>query len=166
MEKNKPKNQISELGMAAYLIITLGLLVYVLILGVGWMQDPFLGRFIEPNLKISPYQLFQVGNSGFSTLNAYEQITIEAINGEPVLNIKEFRQKITKFEPGSPFEILISSPNFESKIVNQPTKQNPRFDRGNLARENRFRSRRMENRKSIIHVLGKCSLQLSSIYEF
>lgn len=121
MEKNKPKNQISELGIAAYLIVTLGLLVYVLILGVGWMQGPFLGRFIEPNLKISPYQLFQIENSEFSTLNPYEQITIEAVNGEPVLNIKEFQKKITNFEPGKTFEILISSPNFESKIVNQPT---------------------------------------------
>ncbi len=110
-------------------MITLGLLVYGLILGVGWMQDPFIGRFIEPNLKISPYQLFQAENSEFSILNAYDQITIEAINGEPVQNKKELRQKITTLDLGSTLEILISSSSFGSKTINQPTVLFSLYDR-------------------------------------
>ncbi|MAT43401.1 MAG: hypothetical protein CL609_13775 [Anaerolineaceae bacterium] len=119
MEKIKSKNRISELGVAAYLLITLGLLVYGLLLGVDWMQDPFLGRFIEPNLKISPYQLFQVEKSEFTDLNAYDQITIETINGEAVQNKGELQQILNGFESNDTLQISVKSAQNESKNYSQ-----------------------------------------------
>ena len=115
MQKRINGKQISQLGVMGYLGFGALLMLIALVFGIGWSQQPFLGRYLEPNLMVSHNQPLHRGE-GTAIAGMGDFVKLTAVNGEPVQNKQDLENLLDGLVAGSAVE-LIFDVNGQEEII-------------------------------------------------
>lgn len=166
--------------------IILGLLVAVLFVmlisfssAVGWIQQPFTGKFYEPTYLVSPFPVIQNGLRDISNLDFLQPTQLKTINQEEILSENDFSQIISSlkinsqidltFEPqnSSPisFEYLTSNLSFKDQAAYFYFPYLLGINFFIMAVWNYWRQRRLEGRQTFSVFTGSLAIVLCASFD-
>ncbi|OJX46101.1 MAG: hypothetical protein BGO78_04235 [Chloroflexi bacterium 44-23] len=75
--------------LLGYLIFIFVIFVYALIIGVGWLKTPFIGKFLEPSLIFSPLPPSQLPSNQNLGVDTWQDLQLIGIDGQLLGNENE-----------------------------------------------------------------------------
>lgn len=103
-------DRVMVLVVLSFAVVALIVFLVAPIFFVNSLQTPFIGAFVGHTLMVEPARLTRPGGwelSGYALSIGHQ---VQAINGQKITRIDQFRQSLSAFQPGERVVLTISSP--------------------------------------------------------
>jgi signal transduction histidine kinase len=108
MQLRKNGNHIWDAVVLGYIILAFAILAYTLVIAVEWQRLPFWGRYLEPNMLISPNVVMRsTASQAFSHLDPFDKIVLQEINQQAVTSQLELESILKTIQVGDSMMVTV-----------------------------------------------------------